>query len=57
MQSLLNTYLYVDTLVYFGQNIQSFAMRLENVSWEVPVPVEEVWHSVAHITTHLLVEG
>jgi len=39
------------------QNIQSFAMCLEEIAKEVPVPSKQVWNSMAHVATHLLVEG
>jgi len=39
------------------QNIQSFAMCLEEISKEVPLPSKNVWNSMAHVATHLLVEG
>lgn len=39
------------------QSVQTFAMRMEEISKIVPVPFECVWNSLAHVTTHLLVEG
>ncbi|KAH8401503.1 hypothetical protein KR009_005924 [Drosophila setifemur] len=40
-----------------NRNIQSFAMCLEEIAKEVPVPSKHVWNSMAHVATHLLVEG
>ncbi|KAH8277774.1 hypothetical protein KR018_006543 [Drosophila ironensis] len=40
-----------------NRNIQSFAMCLEEIAKEVPVPSRHVWNSIAHVATHLLVEG
>ncbi|KAH8253234.1 hypothetical protein KR032_004363 [Drosophila birchii] len=40
-----------------NRNIQSFAMCLEEIAKEVPVPSKPVWNSMAHVATHLLVEG
>ncbi|KAL5278409.1 CCDC132 family protein [Megaselia abdita] len=45
---------YVDTL---NRSIQMFAMRLEEVVKSVTVPLESLWDSMAHVATHLLVEG
>ncbi|XP_068145316.1 syndetin [Drosophila tropicalis] len=39
-----------------NRNIQSFAMCLEEITKEVPIP-KQVWNSMAHVATHLLVEG
>ncbi|XP_017839897.1 syndetin [Drosophila busckii] len=40
-----------------NRNIQSFAMCLEEIAKEVPIPTKLVWSSMAHVATHLLVEG
>ncbi|SPP74899.1 syndetin [Drosophila guanche] len=40
-----------------NRNIQSFAMCLEETAKEVTVPSKHVWNSMAHVATHLLVEG
>lgn len=32
-------------------------MCLEEIAKEVPVPCKHVWNSMAHVATHLLVEG
>ncbi|XP_030378131.1 syndetin isoform X2 [Scaptodrosophila lebanonensis] len=40
-----------------NRNIQNFAMRLEEIAKEVPIPNTHVWNSMAHVATHLLVEG
>ncbi|KAH8297497.1 hypothetical protein KR044_013452 [Drosophila immigrans] len=40
-----------------NRNIQSFAMCLEEITKEVPIPSKHVWNSMAHVATHLLVEG
>ncbi|XP_034478731.1 syndetin isoform X2 [Drosophila innubila] len=40
-----------------NRNIQNFAMCLEEISKEVPLPSKNVWNSMAHVATHLLVEG
>ncbi|XP_017148549.1 syndetin [Drosophila miranda] len=40
-----------------NRNIQSFAMCLEETAKEVAVPSKHVWNSMAHVATHLLVEG
>ncbi|XP_017049931.1 syndetin [Drosophila ficusphila] len=40
-----------------NRNIQSFAMCLEEIAKDVPVPSKHVWNSMAHVATHLLVEG
>ncbi|XP_037908904.1 syndetin isoform X2 [Hermetia illucens] len=45
---------YIDTM---NRSVQTFAMRMEEISKIVPVPFECVWNSLAHVTTHLLVEG
>ncbi|XP_036319292.1 syndetin [Rhagoletis pomonella] len=45
---------YIDIM---NRNIQSFAMRLEEIAKEISVPSEFVWNSMAHVATHLLVEG
>jgi len=34
-----------------------FAMRLEEVSAQLPLPKEPIWDSLAHVLTHMLVEG
>uniref|UniRef100_T1H2A6 Syndetin C-terminal domain-containing protein n=1 Tax=Megaselia scalaris TaxID=36166 RepID=T1H2A6_MEGSC len=38
-------------------SLQMFAMRLEEVVKNVVVPLEILWDSMAHVSTHLLVEG
>ncbi|XP_060658708.1 syndetin [Drosophila nasuta] len=40
-----------------NRNIQNFAMCLEEITKEVPIPSKHVWNSMAHVATHLLVEG
>ncbi|EDW09701.1 syndetin [Drosophila mojavensis] len=40
-----------------NRNIQSFAMCLEEISKEVSIPSKHVWNAMAHVATHLLVEG
>ncbi|XP_067640510.1 syndetin isoform X3 [Eurosta solidaginis] len=45
---------YIDLM---NRNIQSFAMRLEDIAKEINVPAEYVWSSMVHVATHLLVEG
>lgn len=39
------------------QAIQTFAMRLEELSKQTSVPRAFVWDSMAHVLTHTLVEG
>ncbi|XP_054728286.1 syndetin [Anastrepha obliqua] len=45
---------YIDIM---NRNIQSFAMRLEEIAKEINVPAESIWNSMAHVATHLLIEG
>uniref|UniRef100_A0A1I8MG52 Uncharacterized protein n=1 Tax=Musca domestica TaxID=7370 RepID=A0A1I8MG52_MUSDO len=45
---------YIDIM---NRNIQNFAMRLEEIAKDINIPMEPVWNSVAHVATHLLVEG
>ncbi|EDW00668.1 syndetin [Drosophila grimshawi] len=40
-----------------NRNIQSFAMCLEEIAKEVPIPSKNVWNSMAHVASRLLVEG
>ncbi|KAH8395387.1 hypothetical protein KR222_009619 [Zaprionus bogoriensis] len=42
---------------FFLQNIQSFAMCLEEIAKDVQIPSKSLWNSMAHVATHLLVEG
>lgn len=32
-------------------------MRLEEIAKEITIPADPVWQSMAHVATHLLVEG
>lgn len=32
-------------------------MRIEEMSQQLPIPREPIWNSVAHVLTHVLVEG
>lgn len=44
----------------FLQEIQIFALRLEQISAKVPVTMEvsrALWENIAHIVTHTLVHG
>ncbi|XP_055843891.1 syndetin [Episyrphus balteatus] len=45
---------YIDVM---NRNVQTFAMRLEEIAKEVPVPSVAVWNTMARVATHLLVEG
>ncbi|XP_075155317.1 vacuolar protein sorting 50 [Haematobia irritans] len=45
---------YIDVM---NRNVQNFVMRLEEIAKEITIPTEEVWNSLAHVATHLLVEG
>ncbi|KAI8118797.1 hypothetical protein FF38_10946 [Lucilia cuprina] len=45
---------YIDIM---NRNIQNFAMRLEEIAKDITIPAEPVWQSMAHVATHLLVEG
>ncbi|XP_011182003.2 syndetin [Zeugodacus cucurbitae] len=45
---------YIDIM---NRNIQSFAMRLEEIAKETNLPAETIWNSMAHVASHLLVEG
>ncbi|XP_063704736.1 syndetin [Culicoides brevitarsis] len=45
---------YIDTI---HRAVQTFAMRLEQITTMAPLPREALWDSLAHILTHTLVEG
>lgn len=45
---------YIDTI---NRCIQVFAMRLEEIAQTLPLPDESIWDTVAHVLTHVLVEG
>uniref|UniRef100_A0A1B0GNL0 Syndetin C-terminal domain-containing protein n=1 Tax=Phlebotomus papatasi TaxID=29031 RepID=A0A1B0GNL0_PHLPP len=45
---------YIDSI---NRAIQTFAMRLEELSKQTSVPKAFVWDSMAHVLTHTLVEG
>lgn len=45
---------YIDTI---HRSVQTFAMRLEEIGTSAPLPKESLWDSLAHVLTHMLVEG
>ncbi|XP_059223525.1 syndetin [Stomoxys calcitrans] len=45
---------YIDIM---NRNVQNFAMRLEEIARDITIPFEQVWNSLAHVATRLLVEG
>lgn len=45
---------YVDTI---HRSVQTFAMRLEEISTLAPLPKDALWDALAHVLTHTLVEG
>lgn len=45
---------YIDSI---NRGIQTFAMRLEEVSQIMTAPKESIWDNLAHFLTHILVEG
>lgn len=45
---------YIDSI---NRGIQTFAMRLEEVSQMMSAPKESIWDNLAHFLTHILVEG
>uniref|UniRef100_A0A336M7Z3 CSON013371 protein n=1 Tax=Culicoides sonorensis TaxID=179676 RepID=A0A336M7Z3_CULSO len=45
---------YIDSI---HRSVQTFAMRLEEIHTLAPMPKDSLWDALAHVLTHMLVEG